>query len=102
MNPASPPRRPRPCSPIPPTSCRDSTPSHARSRTSSASTRRLLAFFIPNKTPFDPDDPQSFDEALPEPAAWLDRLIREPFMLAKRRLKQIHWPRKRQLATSRR
>jgi phosphatidylserine/phosphatidylglycerophosphate/cardiolipin synthase-like enzyme len=63
---------------------------------------RLLAALLPSKTPFDPDDPQSFDEALPEPAAWLDRLIREPFMLAKRRLKQVHWPRKKQLVTGRR
>jgi hypothetical protein len=58
---------------------------------------RVLAFFIPEKTPFDPDDPQSFDEALPEPAAWLDRLIRDPLMIAKQRVKQIHWRGRKQL-----
>lgn len=63
---------------------------------------RLLAFFIPDKTPFDPDDPASFDEALPEPAAWLDRFIRDPLLIAKRRLKQVRWPRRRQLAPGRR
>ena len=42
---------------------------------------RLLAALLPEKTPFDPDDPQSFEEALPEPGAWLDKIFREPFMM---------------------
>ncbi|HLL21633.1 MAG TPA: phospholipase D-like domain-containing protein [Kofleriaceae bacterium] len=45
---------------------------------------RLLSWLIPEKTPFDPDDPQSFNEALPEPSAWLDRVFREPYMIVKR------------------
>lgn len=49
---------------------------------------RLLAALLPKKTPFDPDDPQSFDEALPEPAALLDRVFREPYMLVRQRIRQ--------------
>lgn len=37
----------------------------------------LLSKLIPDDTPFDPDDPRSFRESLPEPPAWLDRLLRE-------------------------
>jgi len=50
---------------------------------------RLLSWLLPVKTPFDPDNPQSFDEALPEPAALLDRLFREPYRMTKQRLQQI-------------
>jgi phosphatidylserine/phosphatidylglycerophosphate/cardiolipin synthase-like enzyme len=38
----------------------------------------LLRRFIPKRTPLDPANPQQFREGLPEPVAWLDRLIREP------------------------
>ena len=41
----------------------------------------LLKKLLPEKTPFDPDDPQSFEESLPEPSAWLDKIFREPFMV---------------------
>ncbi|MDQ3367832.1 MAG: phospholipase D-like domain-containing protein [Myxococcota bacterium] len=41
----------------------------------------FLSKFIPDETPFDPDDPRSFEDALPEPGVWLDRLFRDPFML---------------------
>jgi hypothetical protein len=34
--------------------------------------------FLPRRTPLDPANPQQFREGLPEPVAWLDRLIREP------------------------
>lgn len=48
----------------------------------------VLAALLPKKTPFDPDNPQSFEEALPEPAALLDRFLREPFAIAARRVRQ--------------
>lgn len=38
----------------------------------------LLSKWIPDETPFDPDNPRSFQEALPEPGAWLDRFVRDP------------------------
>jgi phosphatidylserine/phosphatidylglycerophosphate/cardiolipin synthase-like enzyme len=38
----------------------------------------LLSQFIPEHTVFDPDDPRQMHEALPEPGAWLDKLLREP------------------------
>ncbi|HEY5927595.1 MAG TPA: phospholipase D-like domain-containing protein [Kofleriaceae bacterium] len=38
----------------------------------------LLRKLIPKRTPLDPANPQQFREGLPEPVAWLDRLIREP------------------------
>jgi phospholipase D1/2 len=38
----------------------------------------LLRRFLPKRTPLDPANPQQFREGLPEPVAWLDRLIREP------------------------
>jgi hypothetical protein len=38
----------------------------------------LLRKFLPKRTPLDPANPQQFREGLPEPVAWLDRLIREP------------------------
>lgn len=38
----------------------------------------LLSRFIPEHTVFDPDDPRQMHEALPEPGAWLDKLVREP------------------------
>lgn len=41
----------------------------------------LLSKLIPEETPFDPDDPQSMEEMLPEPGAWLDRLFRDPLVL---------------------
>ncbi len=44
----------------------------------------LLSKLIPDKNPFDPDDPRSFQESLPEPTAWLDRLIREPMEIVVR------------------
>jgi phospholipase D1/2 len=55
---------------------------------------RILSWLLPEKTPFDPDDPQSFDEALPEPGALLDRLFREPFMLMRKSFHKIRprWP----------
>ncbi len=49
---------------------------------------RLLGALLPAKTPFDPDDPQSFEDALPEPSAWLDRFIREPLELLRRNLRR--------------
>jgi phosphatidylserine/phosphatidylglycerophosphate/cardiolipin synthase-like enzyme len=38
----------------------------------------LLRRILPKRTPLDPANPQQFREGLPEPVAWLDRLIREP------------------------
>ncbi|HEU4611200.1 MAG TPA: hypothetical protein VFS15_03945, partial [Kofleriaceae bacterium] len=38
----------------------------------------LMRRFLPRRTPLDPANPQQFREGLPEPVAWLDRLIREP------------------------
>jgi len=38
----------------------------------------LLRRFLPKRSPLDPANPQQFREGLPEPVAWLDRLIREP------------------------
>jgi phosphatidylserine/phosphatidylglycerophosphate/cardiolipin synthase-like enzyme len=38
----------------------------------------LMRRFLPRNTPLDPANPQQFREGLPEPVAWLDRLIREP------------------------
>ncbi len=38
----------------------------------------LLSKLIPDETVFDPDDPKSMKEALPEPTAWLDRLFGGP------------------------
>jgi len=38
----------------------------------------LLRRLIPKRTPLDPANPRQFREGLPEPVAWLDRLIREP------------------------
>lgn len=43
----------------------------------------LLSKLVPDETPFDPDDPQSMEEMLPEPAAWLDRVFRDPVVLAR-------------------
>jgi phosphatidylserine/phosphatidylglycerophosphate/cardiolipin synthase-like enzyme len=37
--------------------------------------------FLPRRTPLDPANPQQFREGLPEPVAWLDRLIREPIVV---------------------
>ena len=62
---------------------------------------RFLSWLLPEKTPFDPDDPQSFDEALPEPAALLDRLFREPFMMAKQSLRKLHSRGRKQLKAGR-
>ncbi len=42
----------------------------------------LLSKLVPDETPFDPDDPRDFHEALPEPGRWLDRLIAEPLEVA--------------------
>ncbi len=42
----------------------------------------LLSKLLPDETPFDPDDPRDFHEALPEPGRWLDKLIAEPIELA--------------------
>jgi phospholipase D1/2 len=38
----------------------------------------LMRRMLPKRTPLDPANPQQFREGLPEPVAWLDRLIREP------------------------
>ena len=38
----------------------------------------LMRRLLPHRTPLDPANPQQFREGLPEPVAWLDRLIREP------------------------
>ena len=62
---------------------------------------RILSWLLPEKTPFDPDDPQSFDEALPEPGAFLDRLFREPFMMAESSFRQIRSRGRKQLKASR-
>jgi len=43
----------------------------------------LLAKLLPDENPFDPDDPRSFQEALPEPSRWLDRLFRDPIDVAR-------------------
>lgn len=43
----------------------------------------LLGKLLPEETPFDPDDPRSFEQLLPEPGAWLDRVFRDPLVLAK-------------------
>ncbi|MBA3394868.1 MAG: phospholipase [Deltaproteobacteria bacterium] len=45
----------------------------------------LLRKLLPDgQTPFDPDDPKSFEEAMPEPEAWLDRVIRDPLVFLAR------------------
>ncbi|HEU0030497.1 MAG TPA: phospholipase D-like domain-containing protein [Kofleriaceae bacterium] len=44
----------------------------------------VLAKLLPDETPFDPDDPQSMEELLPEPGVWLDRLFRDPLWMLKR------------------
>lgn len=49
----------------------------------------LLAKLIPDETPFDPDDPASFTESLPEPGAWLDRIFRDPLELFARSSRQL-------------
>jgi phosphatidylserine/phosphatidylglycerophosphate/cardiolipin synthase-like enzyme len=60
---------------------------------------RLLRALLPEKTPFDPDDPQSFDEALPEPSRWLTRFLGEPLSMLRRRIhlrRRLHlWRRDR-------
>ena len=38
----------------------------------------LLSKLLPDETPFDPDNPREMKEMMPEPGAWLDRLVREP------------------------
>lgn len=38
----------------------------------------LMRRCLPRTTPLDPANPQQFREGLPEPVAWLDRLIRKP------------------------
>jgi phosphatidylserine/phosphatidylglycerophosphate/cardiolipin synthase-like enzyme len=38
----------------------------------------LLRRLLPKRTPLDPANPRQVREGLPEPVAWLDRLIREP------------------------
>lgn len=54
----------------------------------------LLSKLIPDETPFDPDDSRSFRESLPEPAVWLDRLLREPMPIFARGLRtRRHHPR---------
>lgn len=41
----------------------------------------LLSRLLPPETPFDPD---TIEDMLPEPAAWLDRLVRDPVLLVGR------------------
>jgi phosphatidylserine/phosphatidylglycerophosphate/cardiolipin synthase-like enzyme len=48
---------------------------------------RWLSHLIPDETMFDPDDPQSMKEALPEPQTWLDRLIGDPVHHVVRKLR---------------
>jgi phospholipase D1/2 len=48
----------------------------------------LLSKLIPKETVFDPDDPQSMKEAMPEPTAWLDRLIGDPVHWVARKLRR--------------
>lgn len=48
----------------------------------------LLSKLLPEETVFDPDDPQSMKEALPEPTAWLDRLVGDPMHWLARKLKR--------------
>lgn len=60
----------------------------------------FLARFIPNETPFDPDDAGDMELTLPEPGAWLDKLIRGPLDLVRswtRRLRRKPWRRMRSL-----
>jgi phosphatidylserine/phosphatidylglycerophosphate/cardiolipin synthase-like enzyme len=40
----------------------------------------LMSRLLPPETPFDPD---SIEDVMPEPGAWLDRLFRDPLKLAK-------------------
>ncbi len=49
----------------------------------------LLSKLIPDETPFDPDDPKSFHESLPEPGAWLDRIFRDPLEIFARSSRQL-------------
>lgn len=58
---------------------------------------RILRALLPAKTPFDPDDPQSFEEALPEPAAVLDKIFREPLMLVKQGMRRLSKKNRKQL-----
>jgi phosphatidylserine/phosphatidylglycerophosphate/cardiolipin synthase-like enzyme len=47
----------------------------------------LMSKLIPDETLFDPDDPQSMQESLPEPGVWLDRLFGEPAHWLARKLR---------------
>jgi phospholipase D1/2 len=42
----------------------------------------ILSRLLPAEALFDPDDVQSMEALLPEPGAWLDRLIRDPLTFA--------------------
>lgn len=48
----------------------------------------LLARFIPDETPFDPDNAAAMEDMLPEPGAWLDKLLRDPFDLARQLIRR--------------
>jgi hypothetical protein len=50
--------------------------------------------FIPDETPFDPDDPRDMEELLPESGAWLDRLIRDPLAMVRRTARHLRRVRK--------
>ncbi|MBA2544090.1 MAG: phospholipase [Deltaproteobacteria bacterium] len=47
----------------------------------------LLSKLLPEETVFDPDDPRSMQESLPEPGMWLDRLFGEPAHWIARKLR---------------
>jgi phospholipase D1/2 len=47
----------------------------------------LLSKILPSDTPLDPDDPRVIEELLPEPAAWVDRIFRDPFVFARRAMR---------------
>lgn len=49
----------------------------------------VLSKVLPDGRPFDPDDERAFQEALPEPAIWLDRLVREPMVMVIERLRHL-------------
>jgi phosphatidylserine/phosphatidylglycerophosphate/cardiolipin synthase-like enzyme len=58
----------------------------------------LLSKLFPDETPFDPDDPESMEDLLPEPDAWLDRLLRDPVVFASRPARRLVHRRRRRKA----
>ena len=54
-----------------------------------------VAIVGPRDTPLDPDDPEAIEDLLPEPGAWLDRLLRDPLAIASRPARRLRHRRRR-------